>query len=184
MSTQYKSFLSKTVWVVIVLFAVRCFISWTELTTNANLYSIYGFAGEAIGITIAIMAVYERLLWRYNPFEKTPALKEKYKGTLISSYDGKTRDATLEVKQTLLSVHVTLTSGESKSKSTSASIREILGETQLIYCYLNTPKSEVRYRSEIHFGTAVLCVDNPQKLTGQYYTDRKTIGDMEFVATK
>ena len=49
---------------------------------------------------------------------------------------------------------------------------------------LNTPKSEFRHRSEIHYGTATLCLSDTKELNGQYYTDRKTIGDMHFVAEK
>lgn len=86
------------------------------------------------------------------------------------------------VKQTLLSVHITMVSDESKSNSLSASIDEIMGEKKLVYCYLNTPKSEYRERSEIHFGTAMLSLDNPKVLEGQYYTDRETSGDMYFLA--
>lgn len=180
MDATHKSFLKKTMWVAIIVFAIRCFISWTSLTSNPNLYNVFGYAGESIGIAVVVMAIYERWLWRFNPLEDTPALRKKYAGIIISSYDGIRRDATLTIKQTLLSIHVTLISGESKSKSVSASISEILGEKQLIYSYLNTPKSECRDRSEIHFGTATLCVDNPEKLIGQYYTDRKTVGDMDF----
>lgn len=182
MNEQYKSFLTKTMWVAICIFAIRCFASRGDLLVNPSVYTLYGFAGEAIGLTAFLMLLYERWFWRYNPCEKTPALKKSYTGILKSSYDGKEREASLEIKQTLLSVRVTLTSGESKSNSLSASIDEIHGEKQLTYCYLNTPKSEFRYRSEVHYGTAMLCVDNPNKLTGQYYTDRKTIGDMEFTA--
>ena len=180
MNTQYKSFLTKTLWVTIFTFALRCLISWDELTANVHLYNLYGYAGEAIGLTIALMAVYEKWLWRFNPLESVPALNKVYTGIVKSSYDNLERSATIEIKQTLLSVHVTFTSGESKSKSISASINEILGEKQLIYNYLNTPKSEFRSRSEVQYGTAMLCVDNPKELTGQYYTDRKTIGDMKF----
>lgn len=182
MDSKHKSFGKKTMWVAIIAFAIRCFISWAALTSNPNLYSVFGYAGESIGIAVVVMAIYERYLWRFNPFEDTPVLSKKYTGTLISSYDGIRRDATLTIRQTLLSVHVTLISGESKSTSTFASINEVFGEKQLIYTYLNTPKSEFRSRSEIHFGTATLCVDNPQKLNGQYYTDRKTVGDMDFSA--
>jgi len=184
MKTQYKSFLTKTMWTAIILFVGRCAISWKVLIASPDVYTIFGFAGEVIGITAVIMGLYERWFWKYNPFEKTPVLKKRYTGILKSSYDNTIRKASLEVKQTLLSVHVVFISGESKSKSISASIDEILGENQLTYCYLNTPKSEFRHRSEIHFGTALLCVDNPTSITGQYYTDRKTIGDMEFTAVE
>ena len=184
MQEQYKSFLTKTMWVAVTTFGLRCLLSWTDITTELDIYTIYGFAGEAIGFTVILMAVYERWLWKYNRLESVPALNSVYTGFLKSSHDNIERPAKLEIKQTLLSIRITLITGESKSKSLSASINDILGEKQLTYCYLNTPKSEFRHRSEIHYGTAMLCIDDPSKLQGQYYTDRKTIGDMEFTASK
>lgn len=180
MKNQYKGFLTKSMWLAIFIFSIRCFVSKGDLLVNPSVYTLYGFAGEAIGLTVLLMFFYERWLWRYNPCEKTPVLKRHYTGILKSSYDNIERKASLEIKQTLLSVRVMLISGESKSNSLSASIDEIHGTKKLIYCYLNTPKSEFRNRSEVHYGTAMLCVDNPNELTGQYYTDRKTIGDMQF----
>ena len=146
-----------------------------------SLYNIYGYAGEAIAFSAFIMVIYEKWLWKYNPFEKTPVLKKKYRGTLVSTYDGIKRDATLDIKQSLLAVSVIFTTGESKSKSISASIDKIQEEWQLTYCFLNVPQAKVRERSEIHYGTAMLCIENPEEIQGQYYTDRKTIGDMKFI---
>ena len=182
MKEQLSRFVSKSIWVAIILFAFRCAISWKDLAENASLYNLYGFAGEAIGMTAILMAAYERFLWQFMPFEDVPVLRKVYTGTIKSSYDNLERKATLRIKQSLLSVHVTLITQESRSQSLSASIDEILGEKQLTYCYLNTPKSKVRHRSKVHYGTAMLCVENPNRLTGRYYTDRKTIGDMEFSA--
>lgn len=184
MNELHKSFIAKNVWVAIVVFSIRCLISWAELSAKISLYSLFGFAGEAIGITFALMVFYERKLWKYNPLESTPVLSKKYTGTLTSTYDRVERAATLEIKQTLFSIHITMATNESKSKSISAAIEEIFGEKQLVYCYLNTPEAKFRDRSEIHFGTAKLCVDKPDKITGQYYTDRKTVGDMCFIATE
>ncbi len=184
MEKQYKKLLKISVWASIVLFAVRCGLSWQAIITGASLYDLFSYAGEAIGVGAVCTALYERVFWRINPFDKTPRLHKKYSGTLKSSYDSQERSAQLETKQTLLSVHIVLISNESKSKSISASIDDILNEPRLTYCYLNTPKSEFRYRSEIHFGTATLSLADPSKLTGQYYTDRKTTGDMIFTATE
>lgn len=72
------------------------------------------------------------------------------------------------------------TTEESKSSSISASIDKIQDEWQLIYFYLNVPQAKVRDRSSIHYGTALLSIENPEKLQGQYFTDRKTTGDMKF----
>ncbi len=182
MKNRFSSFMNKTIWVTVVLFVLRCGISWKDIIENVSFYNLYGFAGEAIGVSVVLMTVYERWLWRFMPFEDTPVLAKVYSGTLRSSYDNIDRKAILKIKQTLLSIHVTLITNESKSRSLSTSIDEIHGEKQLTYCYINTPKSEVRHRSEIHYGTAMLCVENPKHLTGQYYTDRKTIGDMAFTA--
>ena len=179
---QQKKITSICVWIAIILFVLRCIISWESILEGVSAYDLFGYAGEAISAAVILSGLYEKFLWRLNPFESTPKLKKRYVGKLKSGYDHIERDASLEIKQTLLSVHVTLATNESKSKSLSASIDDILGEMQLTYCYLNTPKSEYRDRSEIHYGTATLTIANPQILEGQYYTDRKTNGDMLFTA--
>lgn len=180
MGKQKRRLINMSVWIVIILFISRCLISLDNIIKGISIYDLFGYASEAVGITIIIILLYEKVLWKYNPFEFTPKLSSRYKGILKSTFDNKEIDASLEIKQTLLTVHIMLFTEESKSKSLSASIDEVLGEKQLLYCYINTPKSEYRHRSEIHYGTAILSVENPHKLEGQYYTDRKTCGDMSF----
>lgn len=184
MNERYKGLITKSVWVVIILFVVRCAISWDSIIAEFSIYDIFGYAGEAIGIAAIIICFYEKILWKINPIEDTPVLKKQYEGTLTSTYDGVERKARLEIKQTLLSIHITLITDESRSKSISSSIDKILEEDQLTYCYLNTPQASVRERSEIHFGTAMLCIQKTKELTGSYFTDRKTTGDMNFSPKK
>ena len=182
MKEQQKKLINISVWCAIILFALRCIISWKSIMTDFSFYDLWGYASEAIGITVVFATLYEKFFWRFNPLETTPKLASRYSGTLKSNYDNIERGAELRIKQTLLSVHVTMITDESKSRSLSASIDEILGEMQLTYCYLNTPKSEYRDRSEIHYGTTALSISNPKEIDGQYYTDRKTMGDLHFVA--
>lgn len=182
MNEQLKNFITKYIWIVIVLFCIRCLISGEGLINNFSVYDIFGYSGEAISVATFIMLLYERVLWKYDPFNCTPVLYKSYSGTIISSYDNISRQSSLEIKQTLLTVKVICTTGESKSKSVCASIYELCGEKKLTYCYLSEPDALVRSRSPIHYGNAMLCVDNPKKLKGQYFTDRKTIGDMRFDA--
>ena len=73
---------------------------------------------------------------------------------------------------------------ESTSNSVTAGIEKVNNEQQLIYTYLNTPKAELQDRSAIHYGTAMLCVDDSKKLTGNYYTSRSTRGSMMFRAVE
>lgn len=180
MTDRYNKFTSKCVWFTIAMFCVRCFISGTELINQFSLYDLYGYAGEAIAFSTVVMLTYEKWLWKYNPLEETPVLMKKYIGTLLSTYDGRERDASIEIKQTLLSINVVLITAESRSKSISSSIEKIQDEWQLTYCYLNVPQANVRDRSAIHYGTALLCIENPDEIHGQYFTDRKTTGDMKF----
>lgn len=180
MAELQSKFTKKAVWITVIMFCIRCFISDTKTITDFTIYDLYGYTGEAISITALLMLAYEKILWKYDPLEKTPVLKKRYKGILVSTYDGIEREATLEIKQTLLSVNVVFITGESRSKSILSSIEKIEDEWQLTYCYLNVPKAKVRDRSAIHYGTALLCIENPQEIHGQYYTDRKTTGDMTF----
>lgn len=182
MKNQQKKLLYVCIWSAIILFVLRCAISWKSIITDVSLYSLFGYASEAISVAVFFSGIYERYLWRLIPSESTPKLAKRYTGTIKSNYDHCEREATLEIKQTLLYVHVTLSTDESKSRSLSASIDEIFGEVQLTYCYINTPKAEHRDRSDIHFGTATLSISAPGILEGQYYTDRTTNGDMMFTA--
>ena len=182
MTENYKSFMTKSIWFTIGMFCLRCLLSQTKIITEFSLYDIYGYAGEAIAFSVIVILLYEKWLWKINPFEKVPRLKRKYIGTLCTTYDGKQieKSVNLEIHQTLLSVRVVLMTDESKSSSISASVDRIHDEWQLVYCYLNVPNTRVRERSEIHYGTAMLCIESAKEMRGEYYTDRKTRGDMEF----
>lgn len=182
MTENYSKFISKSLWVAIIIFCLRCFFSGTKIISEFSMYDLYGYAGEAIAFSAFVMFMYEKWWWKYNPFEETPVLKKKYKGTLLSTYDGIERNATLEIKQTLLSTTIICITGESRSNSIASSIKKLQGEWQLIYCYLNVPQANVRDRNAIHYGTALLCIENPEEIKGQYFTDRKTTGDMHFIS--
>lgn len=182
MKEGIEKLIKYTIWLAIILFCLRCGLSWNDIVKNISVYDIFGYAGEAVGLAIVITIAYERWLWRINPFECVPALKKAYKGKIKSSYDSVERDVDLLIKQSLLSVHVIMISNESKSNSLAASVIQINGEYCLVYHYLNTPQSQYRNRSEVHYGTAILSICDGGKLNGVYYTDRKTIGDMKFVA--
>jgi len=105
----------------------------------------------------------------------------KYHGFLYSTYDGTRRNADLEIKQTLLSISVKMKTIESRSNTIAGKIADVLGEKQIIYTYLNNPLEKVREHSEIHYGTAVLVIKENGELSGRYFTDRKTTGDLSFV---
>lgn len=79
-------------------------------------------------------------------------------------------------------LNITMFTKESKSYSQAASfITENDGSIGLKYTYTNKPKATVRDRSEIHEGAASLKIVEIPKLalTGEYWTGRKTTGEIE-----
>ena len=180
MDQRLKKTVQITCWIFAIVLLARYIYSCIVLSQIPTAREFVGYADESISIAIILFTIYERWLWRINPFESTPKLKREYSGSFVSSYDNAEREAKLEIKQTLFTVQIVMTTKESKSKSLSSSIDDILGEKQLTYTYLNTPKTAFRHRSEIHYGTTMLTINKDGTLSGEYYTDRQTRGDMNF----
>ena len=90
---------------------------------------------------------------------------------------------TLVIRQSFLSINCAIYTEESSSISYSADIvvDKETKRTQFIYHYSNRPHASVRNRSEIHDGTVLLNVmgDKPVGMKGEYWTSRKTTGDIE-----
>ena len=148
-------------------------------------YSLFGYAGEAIGIMSIVMMVFNRAGWKWrliNRFVDMPVLAKNYTGTFISDWqnENKIYDADLEVKQTFLNISIVFKTGESRSYSILSSIDMVGERKRIIYIYQNEPRAELFDRSSIHKGTAELWIEESGELSGNYYTSRKTRGSMEF----
>lgn len=75
-------------------------------------------------------------------------------------------------------------SGASESFSTCAFLEPARDRAcfRVWYTYNNEPQARFRHRSSLHEGVSYLDFDPtaPARLTGRYYTNRKTTGDMAF----
>ena len=129
MDQRLKKTVQITCWLFAIVLLARYIYSCIILSPMPTVREFVGYADESISIAIVLFTIYERWLWRINPFESTPKLKREYSGSFISSYDNAEREAKLEIKQTLFTVQIIMTTKESKSKSLSSSIDDILGET-------------------------------------------------------
>ena len=181
MKKQIDSLVKKAMWVVVVLFVIRCAVSFEEIKTNPTVYSFFGYAGEAVGVAAILMVLYEKWLWRWDPLAGIPCIKGNYEGSITSTFDSTKRDASLAVKQSYLSVGITMSTSESESRSITASIESVSGVNRLVFSYQNDPKAEVRDRSQIHYGSAMFTLAEKDHLQGTYFTDRKTTGDLDFI---
>ena len=195
MNEAAKKFMKMSIWTTLVLFAFRCLIGWGELSEikhNADLfkgcYTVFGYAGEAIGIAALFMAGFNKWFWKWKPLNTLaggmPILAKRYKGKIRYVWESETheRDSEIGVEQTFLNVMVKLGTVESSSNSVTATIETINNEKQLVYTYLNTPRAELQNRSAIHYGTAMLKTEDAKHLTGNYYTSRLSRGSMDFEA--
>lgn len=167
-------------YILLGLFCLRCFISIKALVEAFSLYDLFSYFGEAISVTTVLGIVYERWLWRIIPTKATPKLKSNYIGTVTPTNSRQPCQARLEIKQTLFSIKITLYTNESYSFSILADIQESGTFKKIVYCYENRPLATVRERSASHTGTAILRIDSPDLLIGDYFTDRLSSGDLYF----
>lgn len=196
MSNAWSRFLKISMWVALFLFVIRCILSWTELKTSISVgnvlgcgYQLFGYAGEAIAITAVIMWIFNNWAWRWIIINavtgRKPILSKKYQGTITYNRDGQlySKNATMEIEQTYLTIKLKLWTDESQSNALWASIENIHNEDQLIYCYINEPRAELQDTSSIHYGTALLRISQRDSITGNYYSSRLTRGSMAFSAS-
>jgi len=180
---QLGSFLS--VWLLLLLFSgTRTQIGWEALKRFPEAVVIYS-AGHLFFTTRA---------WRWKVFQgwliPFPDLQGTWAGTIQSTWTATARELAappipvlLVVRQSFASITCVMYSNESTSSSSAAQIigEEGSGQPQLCFIYSNRPRATLRDRSELHEGAAMLRIAARPKriLEGQYWTDRKTTGDIQ-----
>lgn len=142
-----------------------------------------------ISVNVILWTLFIKWAWKWKIFYSWlvpfPNLSGTWEGELKSNWKGNKLDTIyteIKITQTFFNVQVKIKTDESKSHSIGASfdIEKDRGLEQLIYSYINTPKSSVRKRSEIHYGTTLLSFEGfkVNEMEGQYWTDRKTTGEI------
>lgn len=135
-----------------------------------------------ISINTVLWALFIKWGWKWKMFYPWlvpfPNLSGKWEGELKSNWKEKIIDPILTeiiITQTFFNVQIKIKTNESRSHSIGASfdIDNDRGLEQLIYSYINTPKSSFRERSEIHYGSTILIFDgfNVNEMEGQYWTE-------------
>jgi hypothetical protein len=161
-------------------------LKWVSLIATLIVTPIAGVAGWLW-----------RRLWRLSPWIERntfPDLTGVWEGHLVSTWrdaEGRTLPpipVTMLVRQGLLFVSIKMRTAESASHSTR-SLPEADREAQRFrvwYSYENRPDAAFAHRSSRHDGVAWLEMDyerDPDRLVGQYFTERKTNGDIDLRRT-
>ena len=149
----------------------------------------------AISINIGIWLIFIKWAWKWKIFYPWlvpfPNLSGDWEGFIKSNWEGKKLDpipTEVSIHQTFFNIQVRIKTGESRSHSIGANfdIDKDRGYQQLFYSYLNTPKSSVRNRSEIHYGSTRLDFEGYkiEKMEGEYWTSRLTTGEINLKRKK
>ncbi|QWE17043.1 hypothetical protein [Polynucleobacter sp. AP-Nino-20-G2] len=164
------------------------------------------FAGYDIGIqylqpftftvtaTLGIVTIFNLYLWHLPIirmiFGGKPNLNGYWQIEIKSNFvdeksgDPKIINACYRIHQTYLNLSVRLHTNETTSKSIATQLKKNEdGEWILIGNYLDTPSASNRNKSQIHYGSFKLVIPNNSKMNffGQYWTDRKSSGDIKLV---
>lgn len=175
MNNQLKSLIKISATIACIIFIILYIIN----KPNSIQDCIY-LALRTIGISVLLSILYEKYIWKYNPLIKIPKLKNQYKGFIRYNYKGNNSEKNIEIKikQTLTSVCIKLISDETKSNTITSSLIEENGEFVLYYVYITNPKSQYSNKNPIQIGACRLTIDKTDEITGIYWTNRKTIGDL------
>jgi hypothetical protein len=166
---------------------------WTgQVPNNIKLISLIVFI---IGVVFAGVAeIAWRPLWRRFPLlqrKMFPDLNGSWKGTLTSTWVDPTTGSSkppiptdIIIRQGLFTTSVSLRTQESASHSTRSFLEPFrdTGRFRIWYSYNNDPQAQFLHRSSPHEGVAFLECEfdaNPDRLTGRYYTARRTTGDID-----
>ncbi len=172
----------------IVLFLLVSFLR--NSLSYSEIKHIWADIATTVTIVTFICTLFISWAWKWKMFQgwlvPFPCLSGKWEGELFSTFDTGSKPIPVEVtiRHNFFNIQIKVRTGESSSASTCGSfdIEEDRGLKQLIYSYQNTPKATVRGGSEIHYGTTRLEIsDDAKTLEGEYWTSRKTTGDIKIV---
>ena len=150
--------------------------------------------GPAVTVAGVGLWAFDRYAWRWpgvRDLVRRPVLHGTWYGELASDWESAETgqripadpDVFLVIRQRFWQVTARLLTAESESASSLANFTVSPdGVQQLVWVYRNIPRTEVRDRSSIHHGAAVLSAprDATHGIDGQYFTDRKTRGEVRF----
>lgn len=191
--------INKNILSAITVTSIISFVIIFCVTKGGDSYTsqkIFSNLSTTITINAAMWSLFFKWGWKCRLFYPWlvpfPNLSGKWVATIKPNSEAartKLIQSEVTIIQTYLNIQVLIKTDESRSYSRSASFKIDTNEEirQLIYTYQNTPGANVRERSEIHYGTAMLDFEGTNKveeLCGEYWTSRKTTGEIVLIRKK
>ena len=150
---------------------------------------------QVVTIDLVLYSIFTKWLWKLKIFQywlvPFPDLQGTWEGFIFSNWEnpdgtGKIKriPAILTIKQSFSSISCKVKTSESTSFSYAEGFKidEERQVRQLVYSYTNKPKLSLSERSAVHEGTIILDIilEREKKLKGEYWTSRKTTGEVVF----
>jgi len=171
-------------------------VVWLIIAILTN-QAVSTVALKSVSIATSVAAIifvgYDHYVWKWRLVRMVtgkPVVAGTWRGALQSDYvrPGETAavppiPTVIRVTQTDSTLWVTLFTGESESVTEQGRIlKEADGRWRMSWLYVNTPKSSVQHRSNTHRGVCNLYLggQNGESLRGEYFTSRKTTGELSF----
>jgi hypothetical protein len=187
--------LEKAHYSAIVLLALTAFVAALLLK---GVQVSWGWLGAVSAATSAVglgIFLFDHYLWRvgwlYGKFHKRPNIAGVWDVTFRSTFDDGSgnpvlRSGSMRVDQTFFNLDIFVETEESEGVVVSREFVK-LGKDRPRLCatYRNEPRANFRARSQMHYGTLLVSFDEParrpERLAGNYWTDRETRGELEAV---
>lgn len=186
------------IWFYIIPF-VTCWLLVIQLSGIAPIFSFEAIKIIPDGVMYAgfFIFLYSKYFWKFRIFRKWlvpfPNLQGTWTGVLKSTWVNPKTNKPVDpipvqfcIRQDFENIHISMYTKESSSFSQAARfVLESDDTISLSYTYSNKPQAMVRDRSEIHDGAAYLRIIESKmlKLEGEYWTSRKTTGDISIKKT-
>ncbi len=185
------------VWTVVVGVAVTAALVYSlERPERLSVVAAFQLAETVVTIDTVLIVIFVNYAWRWTLFAHwlvcVPTLNRTWEGTITPIHRSGSSSvavpiaAALEIRQTLFHVSCIMSTDETTSRSFAAGIfvDPESGEKRLSYSYAADPNLRTREHNPRHDGTALMTLlpGSPPTLTGAYWTDRLTRGELQFHA--
>jgi hypothetical protein len=178
MNERFKKLIKPMIFAAAAIFVIFWIV--IKPTEIGDYSSCIGYAIS--GVTI-LFVLYERILWRYIPWNRPPLLKKQYTGIISYVYKNQpgTKPIEISVKQSWLSVSIKTKTDINSSRSITGTIVSEYGDDVLYYNYITNPDAVTQGKNPIQYGTCRMVLDGDNShIKGKYWTSSKTVGDMEW----
>lgn len=167
--------------------------------TEFSLINVLKIIPKVVSADVVFIGFFSLHLWKWKIFKgwlvPFPNLNGTWKGFIHTTWvDPKTNERPAQIPA-IVTIHQSFTKISCVMRTAEMNSRSIISDIvldkdnqlkRLFYSYDSNPTQTVKERSPQHYGTMAFdIIEEPErKLIGEYWTDRKTTGQVEVIFWK